>query len=286
VLCKVLYKKVRRHVQDMHAIRFTKVGSSLVSTATMESSIGNVYALPGFVPTTPGVQLGTPLLAAPGSVAHTKILSEWIQTCNRHHPCVPKEESFLPKRVIDLGPAGHGPIRLFCTSHDQTPGRYLTLSHIWGPSMRFYTTRENLDSFTKEISSIYMPRTFQHAVEITRNLGIRYLWIDALCIVQDDREDWDYESKRMEHIFSSAYATLAATCAVNAGDGFLKQRPHRACVTLTRQERAGDMPYYFCEAIDDFSGDVDQSELSKRGWVLQERVLSKCTIHFAEKQTY
>jgi hypothetical protein len=91
------------------------------------------------------------------------------------------------------------------------------------------------------------------------------------------------ESKLMEQVFSSAYATIAASCANGTEDGFLQPYPERQCVTV---ETSSGALYYLCDAIDDFRLDVDQGELNKRGWVLQERALSRRTIYFTAKQSY
>ena len=87
----------------------------------------------------------------------------------------------------------------------------------------------------------------------------------------------------MEQVFSSAYATIAASCASGTEDGFLKSHPKRECVTIRAEN---DSLFYLCNAIDDFRRDVDQGALNKRGWVLQERALSRRTIYFTEKQSY
>lgn len=128
-----------------------------------------------------------------------------------------------------------------------------------------------------------LPKTFQDAIHVTRALGFQYLWIDSLCIVQDDAEDWAAESRRMEHVFSSAYVTIAASCASGTGDGFLQSRMPRKFVPVTRPN---GVQYAFCETIDNFDLDVEKGELNKRGWVLQERALSRRTIFFTKTQTY
>ncbi|KAF2734668.1 HET-domain-containing protein [Polyplosphaeria fusca] len=291
-LCSVLRKYIDGHVnRDIDQVTFSKAGSSLICSATPRYAIGNVYIHPGFEHTTNGVQLGLSKLSEPGSRLHVKIMAQWIRSCDLDHQCVPpKEDSLLPTRVLEVGETDDAAVRLFCTSRDQfISGKYLALSHRWGsPAQhrKFCTFQSNLERFKEGIDVHELPKTFRDAIQITRSLGVRYLWIDSLCIVQDNREDWDHESKLMERVFSSAYVTLAATCAGGTDDGFLKQRPKRQCVVLTKQDRNGEMPYDFCEAIDNFAIDVDQGELNKRGWVLQERALSRRTIYFAEKQTY
>jgi hypothetical protein len=132
---------------------------------------------------------------------------------------------------------------------------------------------------------------YQDAITIARELKVQYLWIDSLCIIQHDKsdphdndkgKDWKKESESMERVFRSAYATIASSCASSPAEHFFKTRPERPCVTMKR----GNALYYMCDAIDNFSGDVEWGELNKRGWVLQERALSRRTIYFTEKQTY
>lgn len=222
-----------------------------------------------------------------GSIPHIKVLEEWVRCCDGDHKCIPEEDTFLPTRVIDVGIMDSASVRLTCDVRGQTrPGRYIALSHRWGqPSKNkvFCTLKSNKESFQKRIKIAKLPKTFRDAIDITRKLGIQYLWIDSLCIVQDDVNDWDAESKLMEQVFSSAYLTIAASCANGTDDGFLKPRPYREVVPLNKDN---GMQYYVCDAIDDFASDVDQGELNKRGWVLQERALSRRTIYFTENQTY
>jgi hypothetical protein len=194
----------------------------------------------------------------------------------------------LPTRVLDVGRTRDSDsVRLFCRDQNKTtPATYIALSHRWGNPEEhrpFCTTRSNIAEFEKGIDYGRLPKTFQDAIRITRNLGVRFLWIDSLCIIQDDPDDWKAESQLMEAVFSSAYCTIAATCASGSTDGIFKARPPRDCVTLWT---AGKPAVYVCESIDDFQVDVEESELQNRGWVLQERALSSRTIHYTKRQAY
>lgn len=120
-------------------------------------------------------------------------------------------------------------------------------------------------------------KTFQVAITVTRGLGLRYLWIDSLCIVQDD-DDWKREAERMGTVYSSAYCVIAATAAEGTHDGFLGPWLPGRFVTLSNP--SGSL--YLCELIDNFRSDVENADLSQRGWVLQERALAQRTIFFSK----
>lgn len=234
------------------------------------------------------IQLGFPKLQDAGSATHLKILKEWVRSCDSTHQCYPNRTGFFPTRLLDIGDSGSGTVRVRDYGRDYTGSEaYIALSHRWGSPQQhaeLCTYKSNIEEFRHGIDVSRLPKTFQDAVNITRGLDLHLLWIDSLCIVQDDQDDWETESKFMERVFSSAYCTIAASCASGTSDGFLKPRPERRCITL--QGPGGDVAYYICEVIDDFHRDVDQSELNQRGWVLQERALSRRTIFFTETQSY
>jgi hypothetical protein len=238
------------------------------------------------MPPSAGVQASFPKLPEAGSLSHISILSEWIRICDHTHQCCREDATSLPTRLIDVGANNGITVRLCCETQDQGNSvRYIALSHRWGPKTQnmFCTYKENLKKFKESIILADLPQTFQDAIRITRGLGIQYLWIDSLCIIQDDALDWDREAKLMERVFSSAYVTIAASCATGIWDGFLKARLERQYVTMAMENGT---PYYLCDTIDDFRRDVDESELNTRGWVLQERVLSRRTIYFTDRQSY
>lgn len=114
-------------------------------------------------------------------------------------------------------------------------------------------------------------------------MGIQYLWIDSLCIIQGPSGDFNVEAKRMETVFSSAFFVIAATRATHQCDGFLGPRPQREFLTFSGSK---EPTYYLGDFIDDFNADVLESPLCQRGWVLQERALSHRTVYFTERQTY
>ncbi|KAN0070806.1 HET domain containing protein [Elaphomyces granulatus] len=198
-----------------------------------------------------------------------QLLREWLRECDQSHKCNrPTQSQNWPTRVIFVG--GPDPNKLIL-QEQVSEEDYLVLSHCWGnptdeERKRFCTTSENY-----------------HAVRVTRELGKEYLWIDSLCIIQEDKEDWKREAERMEHVFASAYCTIAASSASNWRDGFLERNLSPQYFQI---QSSSCRQVYVCGNMHDYSKDMDESPLNKRAWVLQERVLSRRTIHFSAKQTY
>jgi hypothetical protein len=238
-------------------------------------------------------QYGLPVLPTNGKDIPVSLLRMWLSACDRNHHCTSLNTSgtqpSMPTRLIDVGDAVDTYLRLVESYDKTTAQRYCALSHCWGKlteRQKSCTYQANHDALMKNIDIQGLPKTFRDAIAITRALNVRYLWIDSLCIIQDDPQDWAAESERMEDVFSSAYVTLAATSSRSSMEGFLGSRRGRRpedCVEL-RSEKSGHT--YICKSIDDFHRDVEDGPLNQRGWVLQERVLSRRSIHFTSTQVY
>ncbi|KZL68765.1 TOL-like protein [Colletotrichum tofieldiae] len=223
--------------------------------------------------------------------ASSRLLFSWLQNCDENHDCwnSPKyKKRFLPTRLLNVKPSGDlGQVRLDAMMTIEG-NQYLALSHCWGQSATekmpmWLTLVENLGSRMVGFKLDELPKTFQDAVQITRELGISYLWIDSLCIIQDDTHDWNRESKRMEDVYASAYCTIAAASAPNSGTGFLGDIKNNDSLFI--QDDDGNVAYVSTN-VADFEHDVNAASLNQRAWVMQERFLSPRTIHFTDTQVY
>jgi hypothetical protein len=159
-------------------------------------------------------------------------VTDWLESnlhdCLFNHPDCMKWadiQTVKPARLLDLETGLANPsIRLIKTgiSFDE---RYMTLSHRWGKVPLYKTTKANMPERYHEIKEEELPTTFQQAITITRKLGVRFLWIDCLCIVQDDPLDWEIEASKMASIYSGSYLTLAATVSFNSRRGLIPEHP-------------------------------------------------------------
>ena len=176
----------------------------------------------------------------------------------------------LPRRVIDVSDPQKPCIRVEVQQKEQ----YLTLSYCWGEGRRLLTKIETIAEYEKGIPLDKLPRTFKDAIDLTHHLGFRYLWIDALCIIQDSKEDFERETSQMGRIYRDCTLTISAAGGSNADSGlFVKRDP--------RWYKPCRLGLSIKDANDDLSGTLfvlkatneDPQPLHDRGWVLQEEVL-------------
>lgn len=134
-----------------------------------------------------------------------------------------------------------------------------------------------------------LPQTLRDAVKAVRSLGIRYLWIDSLCICQDDREEWARESSRMSEIYSNAKVVLAANHAANNSVGLFHERPPRPSCRVDFPGYAQDVHVqmlYNSDEVDWNASGFSSEPLATRSWALQERVLARRLLHYNSRQMY
>lgn len=128
-----------------------------------------------------------------------------------------------------------------------------------------------------------LPLTFKDAVQITRGLGVRYLWIDSLCIIQDSPEDWKEEVAIMGRVYSQLIMTLTASSSGNSDEGCRVKKPPSAKNSPPLDiVKDSERIRIFAESPLDWNDAWNQGPLCKRGWTLQERHLSTRSVYFSE----
>lgn len=132
-----------------------------------------------------------------------------------------------------------------------------------------------------------MPQTLQDAVTVTRQLDVRYLWIDSFCIIQDSKIDWEQEAAMMGKVYQHAVIVLAATSATSSQDGFLN-RVSEPTVTIPFRSTANSLAkgnlYLTLTEHDSILGNdtYDRYVWNSRGWTFQEKWLSTRMVHFCK----
>ncbi|KAK3946651.1 heterokaryon incompatibility protein-domain-containing protein [Pseudoneurospora amorphoporcata] len=212
-----------------------------------------------------------------------QIAISWLESCLTNHPhCPGREETVLPRRLIYVG-NGHESIGL--VENDKPAlGRYICLSHCWGARQLLMTTKSNIEDHLRGIKWENIPKTFQDAINVTRFLGIGYLWIDSLCIIQQDVDDWAEESSKMCSIYenfngglpirdTANFVRLRGSFSSAAPFDLVGYRPPQTSMSC----RMGSHPH-------PHHPDAQNPPLFSRAWVFQERILSPRVLHFNEEE--
>lgn len=131
-----------------------------------------------------------------------------------HSKCQLGTTAWIPSRLLDVGsPGGSDDPKLTETAQKCIAEPYAALSHMWGDAKRhppLQTITSKYESMKSGIPMWQLPKTFAHAVAVTRQLGLRYIWIDSLCILQDLPRDWQNEAAMMHKVYKYAEVTIAA----------------------------------------------------------------------------
>ncbi|KAG4436101.1 hypothetical protein IFR05_008421 [Cadophora sp. M221] len=191
--------------------------------------------------------------------------------CYTYHNYCPKPGiSTLPSRVIDIGQEEKSLVRLHVTqTHEKA--EYLALSYIWGGPQEIATTIATLPEWKHGIPVDTLPLTLQDAITVTRQLGFRYLWVDALCIIQDDAADKAAEINRMGTIYKNSTLTIAAASTRSVQESFLSPKPIPAAWSVPYLLPNGTFGNLWMKA---HTSNLVSSPLDTRAWALQESLLS------------
>ena len=216
-----------------------------------------------------------------------------IDSClESHKECRQGVSSFLPKRLINIQPEkSSDDVVLEDRSQVPPDTRYAALSYCWGdydpPCM---TTESTLSKRQRCIPWHTLPRTFQDAVQFLRSLQVPYLWIDSICIIQDDEKDWLEQAGEMYDVYKNSFVTLAAGGPDSrAGLWDYGKRDAKQIATLRLGEKR--WPLYrqimhniYCEwerfILCHDNDDTKPFPLFRRAWTYQERLVAPRVVYF------
>lgn len=165
-------------------------------------------------------------------------------------------------------------------------GEYAALSYCWGDDEAdFKLTKTGIVPKQSVIPLSALPKTLQDAINITRTLQFPDLWIDALCIVQESKDDWEKEAAMMGEVYSNATLTIAAAGATKSSDGIFRPRDifEYTSPQLRFRSPSGEKGYAFLRYRPGYADD-GKEPLESRGWTLQERLLSPRLLSYNRHQ--
>lgn len=243
------------------------------------------------------------MMSSAKSATSLSVARSWYQQCLNHEACRNWRQGsrFLPTRLVKIWrPENQSTglsARICETGNMPASTRYVTLSHCWGKGVIFKLLQNNIEQLSQAIPIGQLPKVFQDAIYVSHELGIGYIWIDSLCIIQDSKEDWTYEAKRMGGVYSNGEFNIAATGYEDGLSGLFGERkalslihiPMRAeCEFIDAQYKTQAVfkGLYISASIEEWGSKVVFSPLNDRGWVAQERTLSPAVIHYTPEKMY
>lgn len=216
-----------------------------------------------------------------GSSAAFDRAKQWLSHCVQNDaPCRPQDASFMPRHLINVG-SSHELQEPFLFK-PSVPVQYACLSYCWGVNVdqNMKTTTNNIQSHYRKLELAKLPATIQDAIKVCRALDIPNLWVDSLCIVQNDRNLWLKDASTMHDVYRNSHLTIAI------------MEPNSCQSSFLGKQQFGDPSWQrlFCPELSEWSdskppsllirpgefksrSDRDRSSLDKRGWCLQESIL-------------
>lgn len=215
------------------------------------------------------------------------LANAWLERCSDlHGNCRQKIQYELPTRLVAISSLDQ--IKLVETTTFLTRPRYSTLSYCWGRKPFTMLTQDNLLLFQEQLPFEELPKTFRGAIEVTKRLGLDYIWIDALCIIQSQpgcsNSDWTKEAGRMRSVYGGSFLNIAATSAMSVREGVLggcpRQHYHGGLVARVTTENSYRVQNFYSPTAHEET--KFGTHLASRAWAFQERVLPRRTLSFGD----
>lgn len=256
----------------------------------------------------------SPSMASPQNESHQQInvntLKVWLRDCDNNHgePCNGMfYESEADSLTVDNVPLVLIDVVRCCLVESTSAQKYFALSYVWGKVDMLPTLVANFEARqeTGGLNGLAFPKTISDAIKLVEDFGETYLWIDALCIVQDDKTQKTRDIENMNVVYSKAFATIVALHGTDADAGLPgvrpRTRPPQKVETLIIKAGSEDLDY---ESENDGAVNTDNVEITlvatspalhlsleaswwdSRGWTFQERLLSRRCLYFSENYVY
>lgn len=226
----------------------------------------------------------------PSTEENLELIRSWIDACTGHLTCQhTRLDSPLPKRVLDISRTDDL-VTLYESNVKGEKAPYVTLSYCWGDGLPLRTLTNNISQHKKGIPLEAFPATMRDIIPLARYLGFRYLWIDALCIIQDNPADWQEQATTMTAIYQGCSLNIAVSDAQSCDAGATRTL-HRSSVLLGTKSSSVSTQNSDAEIVVVCEPQLNRNSpsegpLSTRGWVFQETLVSIATIYICHYGLY
>ncbi|KAK3402149.1 heterokaryon incompatibility protein-domain-containing protein [Sordaria brevicollis] len=251
----------------------------------------------------------------PTTASSLDLAKIWLDNCVAGHPrCWPmgvtslsppksnigarmlEKVTWVPTRLLHLT---EKTVQLIETKETRPLTPYVTVTHRWGfadeEKMKL-NKKKNYPSLKKGVPFSSMPRLFQNVISIALHLGINYIWIDSFCILQDkdDQTDWRREATQMQQVYANSFCNTSADDATSCSDTLFSEprdpeeeiMPQHFNFPSEHAEKLGTAQSFTITSLNAWETQVTDALVNTRGWVLQERVLSRRIVHFGRRQIF
>ena len=234
-----------------------------------------------------------------GSEGCISFMKNCVQQCfSEHRACAAQATNFVPTRLIYLGTSNEE-VRICEYFPGNSSVLWVALSHCWGGGQPFKLQKGNIDALKQHLSFSDLPATFQNGIQVTRELGLHYIWIDSLCIIQDDKADWDREAALMGMVYSQAFVVVSAASSQNPETPFLGRREedwlpkkfefeteqgYNIPITVRQRHLLAaplEQGIYEPPFTSPWATLKRPGKLFERGWCFQESFLANRIVHFS-----
>lgn len=243
---------------------------------------------------------------------HVDLINRWRETCGKAHSSCKRTPHIqqLPARVLKMYPSNENISVQLIETDGKMKGTYACLSYCWGHQSKEnqigQTLRQNIEQYKQAIPVQELPSTIVDTIRLCCKLGIEFLWVDRLCIVQDkdpdtDRDDWKIEASKMCDYYSQSALTVSVPICSESSQSFLaerqkgfKEQSQFAIVEYLDEESKSKSSLWLTSYLNgnkgswslqnpwiDFAGkrDSEGNGWSGRGWTFQEWMLSPRVLH-------
>ncbi|KAF5547940.1 hypothetical protein FPHYL_10065, partial [Fusarium phyllophilum] len=216
--------------------------------------------------------------------SYLTLIQRFLERCTKSHPACGADGTYgMPTRVIDVGNGKQGDQLRLVVTDQSMKGNYLALSYCWGLGTDTFTlNHKTMEGMLRGIDESRLVAAHRDTITLACQLGIRYIWIDALCIIQGDKDDWERESKLMAKVYGHATLTITAGRSGDARNSFIAntyKQPAPCCEFPLGDGSGGNVLVGPLRS-------ADYGVTETRGWCCQEKRLSRRVVFFGKEQLF